>query len=451
VITLVIALFGSIGCFIFYAGGVGKVNDNGNWYKTSYWENPYENWSKPDFVLLGGQGTHFHTISFATNPDAVIDIKTAMDLFSKDEWCSDGEGWFMRGVSTGGFENTNGGYEWLIFSAHNHRRTKNLYRQMLEYAESHAHSYGYNVIIRGSEVYPPHEGMIWNGLCRKRGSYPDDFATSNKTNFVKWVVGNETSKHHSIAVILHPQAGGLSGRNNISEAISMAQAGAEMIEIFNGCWETGDDLVVNDHYRGAGEESARGADGNAENYWDVILSQGLRIWGAGSDDFHGLRKGVDPPHISHNWGGNYVWMEILGKPSDTPEDLVRRLEAGSFYVTQGVQILNISVVNDTITIVGDASVDFIEAIGSVGGSVALAPLNYGDGDSGTLLHRSEGRIIQYKPDPNTIYDDLYVRFRLVNTDYDESYYYDEHGDGGGDVYAWTQPFFVHKHAQKLLE
>ena len=441
------ALVGSISYYVYT--NVGRI---GNGHETDYWENPYENWGKPGFSLLGGQGVHFHTISFATMPDAVIDIDTAMDLFSKHKWCSGGGGWFVRGVSTGGYENTNGGYEWLIFSAHSQRRTNDHYRQMLEYAESRASAYGYNAIIRGSEVFPPHEGMIWNGLCRGKGTYPSDFATWNKTNFVKWVIGNETSQYHSIAVILHPQAGGSTGCNNISEAILMARAGAEMIEIFNGCWETGDDLRVNDHYRGAGEEIGigaarrldKGADGNAENYWDLILSQGLRIWGAGSDDFHGYRKGVDDPRTSHNWGGNYVWMEILGRKSDSPEDLVRRLEAGSFYVTQGVQISSISVVNDTITIIGDSSVDFIEAIGSVGGPVALGPLNYGDGDSGTLLKRSEGNVMKYTADPATIYDDIYVRFRLVNTDYDENYYYDEHGDGGGDVYAWTQPFFVHE-------
>lgn len=441
------ALVGGISYYVYTNLGRG-----GNGHETYYWENPYENWGKPGFSLIGGQGVHFHTISFTTSPDAVIDIDTAMDIFSKHIWCSGGGGWFMRGVSTGGYENTNGGYEWLIFSAHSQRRTNDHYRQMLEYAESRASAYGYNAIIRGSEVFPPHEGMIWNGLCREAGTYPSDFATWNKTNFVKWVIGNETSQYHSIAVILHPQVGDISGRNNISEAISMARAGAEMIEIFNGCWETGDDLRVNDHYRGAGEEIGigaarrldKGADGNAENYWDLILSQRLRIWGAGSDDFHGHRKGVDDPRTSHNWGGNYVWMEILGRKSDSPEDLVRRLEAGSFYVTQGVQISSISVVNDTITIIGDSSVDFIEAIGSVGGPVALGPLNYGDGDSGTLLKRSEGNVMQYTADPTTIYDDIYVRFRLVNTDYDENYYYDEHGDGGGDVYAWTQPFFVHE-------
>ena len=434
---MVMALIGVVSYFIYInmdSGRKGRGEDS--------WENPYENWGKPGFVLLGGQGPHFHTFSFAIWPDAVIDIDTAMDLFSKHIWCSGGDGWFVRGVSTGGYEDTNGGYEWLIISAHNHRRTDDQYLQLLEYVEARAPTYGYQAIIRGSEVFPPHEGMIWNGLCRGEGSYPNDFACNNKTKFVQWVVGNETFQYHSIAVILHPQAGDYSGRNNISDAISMAKAGAEMIEIFNGCWETGDDLRVNDHYRGAGEDMDRYADGNAENYWDHILSNGLRIWGAGCDDFHGHRKGVDPVRISRNWGGNYVWMEILGKTSDSPEDLVRRLEAGSFYVTQGVQIVNISVADDTITIIGDDTVDFIEAIGSVGGFVALGPLNYGDGDSGTLLKRSEGRVMKYTADPTTPYDDIYVRFRLVNTDYDENYYFDEHGDGGGDVYAWTQPFFV---------
>ena len=38
--------------------------------------------------------------------------------------------------------------------------------------------------------------------------------------------------HHSIAVILHPQAGEISGRNSLSNALAMVRAGAELIEIF---------------------------------------------------------------------------------------------------------------------------------------------------------------------------------------------------------------------------
>jgi hypothetical protein len=89
-------------------------------------------------------------------------------------------------------------------------------------------------------------------------------------------------------------------------------------------------------------------------------------------------------------------------------------------------------------------IDYDEAIGSVGGTAALGALNQGDGDSGTLLKRSNGNVMVYKADPTTPYDDIYVRFRLVNTGYDERFYYDEHGDGGEDVYAWTQPFFARK-------
>jgi hypothetical protein len=110
-------------------------------------------------------------------------------------------------------------------------------------------------------------------------------------------------------------------------------------------------------------------------------------------------------------------------------------------VTQGVQIESITVTGDSITVVGDETVDFIEVIGSKGGETALRPLNQGNGDTGTLLLTQKGNSVTYTADKTTRYDDIYVRFRLVNTDYNESFYYDEHLDGGGDVYAWTQPFF----------
>ena len=284
---------------------------------------------------------------------------------------------------------------------------------------------------------------MWNGLCRGDiDTYPNAFKSPSKIDFVKSVKAAETKQFHSIAVILHPQCGGVSGRNTLSEAKAMVQAGAEIIEIFNGFWESGDDLVVNDHYRtGSTNMDESPADGNAENYWDEILSKGMRVWGGGSDDWHGRRKGIDDPPKAHGWSGNWVWMEILAPKNPGPEELLRRLESGSFYTTQGVQIVDVKVKGNSITIGGDNTVDFIEVIGSVGGPVALAPLNQGDGDSGTLLLREYGSSVTYTADPNTPYDDIYVRFRLVNTDYPR-HYFDEHKDGGGDVYAWTQPFYA---------
>ena len=414
-----------------------------NWLASTRtaWENPYKDWGKPRYSLLGGQGEHLHTVSFSMRPDADVKLDTILEIFSHNDWSP--ISWATIGVHTGGYENTNGGYEWIMVGAHNQLRTNDQYKELLEFAEQNAPKYGYKAVIRATEVYPPHEGMIWNGLC-KGGyeTYPNAFCTENKIKFVSKVISAENDQCHSIAVVLHPQAGGRTGRNSLSSALAMVKAGAELIEIFNGAWETGDDLCVNDHKRTGSVNTKRApADGNAENYWDLILSQGYRVWGCGSDDFHGYRLGITPPNRAHFWGGNYVWMEILAPSNAGPEDLVRCLEKGSFYVTQGVQIQSIEVRHDLIRIVGDSSVDFIEAIGSVGGPVALGELNQGDGDSGTLLKKSFGNVMEYTPDPKTPYDDLYVRFRLVNTDYDENFYFDEHGDGGGDVYAWTQPFF----------
>lgn len=425
--------------------------------ENKYWNNPYTHWGELGYNLYGGQGEHMHTNSCSTGgkpTDAFIDIDTIFDLFQHDVWAYPGNGHYEYNVTTGGYPNTNGGYEWLALCVHSDRRSDDEYRQLMEYAENVSSSYGMK-IIRGAEVQDregdwgtPHEGIIWNGLARGGNeTYPNAFATNGSTDddkvaFVEHVVSVETSQYHSIAVILHPTAGNGGGQNTLDSATRMVEAGAEMIEIFNGVWETGDDLRINDHLRTGSEQEPTGHDGNAENYWDKILSLGLRVWGTGSDDFHGARKGIDLIPKAHTFGGNYVWIEILAPDNASSETLLRYWEAGSFYVTQGVQIENIQVDGDTITIVGDSSVDFIEAIGSVGGPVALGPLNKGDGDSGTLLKKTYGRTMTYPMNSSTPYDDIYVRFRLVDTDNDESLWYDEHGDGGGDVYAWTQPFFV---------
>lgn len=406
------------------------------------WENPYGEWDNPDMILMGGQGPHLHTASYALNPDAVIDLETIFQLFSQHEWPA--SWWAERGVNVGGYHNTNGGYEFLIIGAHNQRRTNQQYNQLLTEATRLGKEYGI-IVVYGSEVSPPHEGIIWNGLNTNQ-YYPNNFTTggavTQKSQFSTIVRNVETADHHSISVILHPQTGGRDGRNTLESTIDMLKNGSGLLEIFNGGWESGDDLRVNDHLRlGSTNSDTSPADGNAEDLWDNVLSIGYKVWGTGCDDFHGYRKGLMEPRNSHKWAGNYCWMEVLTPQDSTPEDIVRSIEKGAFYVTQGVQIESITVTGDTITVVGDETVDFIEVIGSKGGETALRPLNQGNGDTGTLLLTQKGNSVTYTADKTTRYDNIYVRFRLVNTDYNESFYYDEHLDGGGDVYAWTQPFF----------
>lgn len=432
---------------IYYNMRQEDKNSKWSWFinpEQASWENPYEDWGKENMVLMGGQGPHLHTISYSSRPDAVIELETIFQIFTEDEWPP--SWWAERGVNVGGYHNTNGGYEFLIIGAHNNRRSSPEYLQLLKAATILGEKYGV-IVIYGSEVSPPHEGMIWNNLCAE-GIFPSSVDTLNSTideknEFVEKVSKLESDDYHSISIILHPQAGGKTGRNSLESVLGMVKAGTEILEIFNGGFESGDELRVNDHNRsGTSNPKYSPADGNAENLWDIVLSQGYRVWGIGSDDFHGYRKGIDPPKKSHKWAGNYCWIEVLTDENSTPENIVRALEKGSFYTTQGVQIESITVEGDTITVIGDDSVDFIEAIGSVGGYTALGALNQGDGDSGTLLAVSRGNKMVYKANPFISYDDLYVRFRLVDTDYDERFYFDEHEDGGGDVYAWTQPFYA---------
>ena len=107
------------------------------------------------------------------------------------------------------------------------------------------------IVIAGSEVCPPHEGVIWNRLFED-DIYPNNLTTRgyelrDKALFAEKVRLSEDDTYHSISVILHPQAGGLSGRNSLESILAMINSGSEVMEIYNGCWETGDDLIVNDH------------------------------------------------------------------------------------------------------------------------------------------------------------------------------------------------------------
>ena len=295
--VLILVIFSSL--IVINTGDLGEgAGKTWMWFVSSEpctWENPYKEWGQDGMVLMGGQGPHLHTVSFATNPDAAIDIETLFQVFSEDKWPP--SWWATRGENVAGYHNTNGGYEFLILSAHNHRRTDAQYKELLMAARALGEEYGI-IVVGGSEVFPPHEGMIWNGLFLEE-FYPNNFTTTasepeDKAEFASKVSMAETDEYHSISVVLHPQAGGITGRNTLESIISMIDAGSEVMEIYNGCWETGDDLRVNDHNRtGSVNSELSRADGNAESMWDLVLSAGYRVWGAGCDDMHGNRKGID--------------------------------------------------------------------------------------------------------------------------------------------------------------
>ena len=155
----------------------------------------------------------------------------------------------------------------------------------------------------------------------------------------------------------------------------MALSGYDGIEVFNG---------VIKRLHGSEVSTAK---------WDFLLSQGRRILGYASDDFH------QPSDLGHGWN-------VVRAASPTPEAILAALKSGNFYASSGVTLTDIRREGDEIT-VASAEAQEIQVIG------------YG----GELLHTTHERRITVDV---RAWDSTYLRFAAY---------------GRGSAMAWTQPFF----------
>ena len=131
----------------------------------------------------------------------------------------------------------------------------------------------------------------------------------------------------------------------------------------------------------------------ATNKWDILLTEGRRLWGFANDDCHfgGWDQGL-------GWNVAYVKRR-------TAAGVVEALGAGRFYASTGVEIESIQVRRRRIRI----------QTTNARRIVALGP-------SGARLAVSDAPDIDYEVSGGT----RYVRFECW---------------GDGESFAWTQPFF----------
>lgn len=131
----------------------------------------------------------------------------------------------------------------------------------------------------------------------------------------------------------------------------------------------------------------------ATDRWDMLLTQGRRIWGFAHDDSHAATGDV-----GLGWNVAYVTEE-------TPAGVVEALRAGRFYASTGVEINEIRVEGNKIWI----------ATENAGRIVALR-------QGAVRLAVVDGAEIEVEV-PEGV---GYVRFECW---------------GDGEAFAWTQPFF----------
>lgn len=128
--------------------------------------------------------------------------------------------------------------------------------------------------------------------------------------------------------------------------------------------------------------------------WDILLSQGRRVWGFANDD-------------SHNKEGDVAlgWNMVFSKDSSL-DSILEAIKAGRFYASTGVTIKNIEVTGNRIKVETDKA-QRIVALEQNGRRMATA-------DSSSI----ELEV----PESSS-----YLRFECW---------------GPGESFAWTQPFFI---------
>ncbi|MDA1143298.1 MAG: CehA/McbA family metallohydrolase [Planctomycetota bacterium] len=129
------------------------------------------------------------------------------------------------------------------------------------------------------------------------------------------------------------------------------------------------------------------------NKWDILLSQGRRLWGFAHDDSHADQD------VGRGWDMVYAKKRTAG-------GILEALAAGSFYASSGVTISSIKVRGMQITIETE-NASRIVAVGNYGVRQACVD------DSRIQFDVPEGL--------------KYVRFECW---------------GDGEKFAWTQPFFI---------
>jgi hypothetical protein len=132
----------------------------------------------------------------------------------------------------------------------------------------------------------------------------------------------------------------------------------------------------------------------ATNRWDMLLSQGRKLWGFANDDSHEAEGDV-------GLGWNMVYVH-----DETPEGITNALRQGRFYASSGVEISEIIVENNRISLQTE-NASRIVAIRDTGRRVATT-----DTHSIEIDVPSGAR---------------YVRFECW---------------GAGEAFAWTQPFYI---------
>ena len=271
---------------------------------------------------------------------------------------------------------------WLRGNLHNHPRPKDQPDQLAQrYAQF---GYGFLALTEHDHTYLPDDIRDWNhsGLVL----IPGDEVSANGQHILhvgarrhiepyadRQRVLDQIAEDGGFAIVNHPNQGRDFGADKL--ALMRELQGYLGLEIYNA----------------SGMHSAGNA--LATDKWDLLLSEGRRLWGFASDDYH------KPSDAGRGWIMAYVKERSV-------EGVLAALRAGRFYASTGVEIASIAVAGRHVR--GEArNAQHMVAIGDYGRVVAL----------------SDGSVLEAYLAPEL----SYLRFECW---------------GAGGRQAWTQPFFA---------
>ncbi len=268
------------------------------------------------------------------------------------------------------------GYDFLILSDHN----------TLTDPQSLAHLMGDGfLLVPGEEVTSSFEDrdVHVNGLNLLELVEPRQDST-----LVRTLQANVDAVRDMDGVphVNHPNYRWSLGPQDLAEV-----GGYRLLEIFNGHPSV--------HNRGGGRSPGM------EEVWDILLTQGKRVYGIAVDDAHHYQGEFSPDRANPGRG----WV-VVKAPELSSEALMDGLEDGLFYASTGVELEDVVVEGDRMEVHIRAEADFKYT---------------------TTFLGSGGRIL-------AVSHDTEAAFRLTGR---EPYVRAKVEDSGGAV-AWVQPAFV---------
>ena len=230
-----------------------------------------------------------------------------------------------------------------------------------------------------------------------------------------------TKQAGGTAILNHPHGG-----SNLKAPDILPATTVRMMEVYNASTER------NNIFKRKG----LGYPLTAEPLWDELLTQGMFIYGVGSDDAHIIQT-IGPNQSNAGLG----WIMVRAK-NLTPDAITAAMQDGDFYASNGVYLSEYDRDSESYTVAVDTEKTQIML-------ATLPPwsgLQTKEGKEGYLIEYfgPNGKVLKTKQGTKSTFmidtSSAYVRVRVTFTQKNQD-------DGFSEHHAWGQPVFTDSRAE----